>query len=74
MIQERQSSKIKYYIVKISDLFQCANGAFINLNKVCDAENDCASGEDEENCGIAEYPSNDTNNENVAVFTPIGMS
>ena len=40
------------------DSFQCEDGDWIFSNWVCDGENDCPSGEDEENCG------NDGNNVN----------
>ena len=35
----------------ISDVFQCDDGELINSGWICDAVDDCSSGEDEENCG-----------------------
>ena len=51
-------------LFNISDSFQCTNGDLISSHWVCDAENDCLSGEDEQNCG---------NTENVASHTTTGL-
>ena len=58
----------------ISGAFQCHNGVWIPFRWICDAENDCPSGEDEENCAIAEYPTNNESNyENAADNTLTGL-